>query len=251
MKRCITILLAPWAVTILLHAMGPDSLMLRANTAYAEGDHRRALVLYDSLHRTHTSAALLYNIGNCHFKLNDVGHAILFYERAIRMEPGAEDIQANLDMAREQVVDRVTEPPGIALGGAWARLRSGSDVDHWARRAIVLGAILFTLLGIALFMPRGKIRMLLHGLAIVAALSTATALALAGYRVAEVRNTDSAIIMMPKVDARSAPQGGGTVLFVLHEGTKVQVLQEQAGWTEIRLPNGNVGWLPPDAMERI
>lgn len=251
MKRSIALILAPWAMTAMLFGIAPDSLMQRANSAYAAGDHNAALALYDSLHRTHTSAALLYNIGNCHFKLNDVGRAILFYERAIRMEPGAEDIQANLDLARQQVVDRVSEPPGIALGGTWARLRSGNDVDHWARRALVLCAALFILLGISLFLPAGGFRQVLRGLAIISALSTAVAMGLAGYRSAEVRNADSAIIMMPKVDARSAPQGGGTVLFVLHEGTKVQVLQEQAGWTEIRLPNGNVGWLPPDAVERI
>jgi SH3-like domain-containing protein len=82
-------------------------------------------------------------------------------------------------------------------------------------------------------------------------LTTVIMVSLAAYRASEVNARDAAIIMSAKVDGRSEPREGATVLFVLHKGTKVSVQQEQAGWLEVRLPNGTVGWMPANAMERI
>jgi len=92
------------------------SLSAAAQQAYAEGDHASALQLFDSVATVYSSTTLYYNLGNCHFKLGDIPRAILNYERALRLEPGAEDVQANLDLARLQVVDRINELPGFALG---------------------------------------------------------------------------------------------------------------------------------------
>jgi hypothetical protein len=41
--------------------------------------------------------------------------------------------------------------------------------------------------------------------------------------------------MAPKVDVRSEPREFVTVLFVLHKGTKVTVLQQSNDWSEVKL----------------
>src|SRR5690606_12551683 len=92
--------------------------------------------LYDSVNTDYTSAGLLYNIGNCYSKLGDMPHAILYYERALRLAPGADDIQANLDLERAKVVDRMNQLPAFTLGSVWDRLQGGKDVDQWARRSL-------------------------------------------------------------------------------------------------------------------
>ena len=73
-----------------------DSLTHAAEQAYIAGDHQQALGLYEALNTEFTSAALLYNIGNCHFKLGDYPQAILHYERALRLDPGSEEVHVNL-----------------------------------------------------------------------------------------------------------------------------------------------------------
>jgi tetratricopeptide (TPR) repeat protein len=228
-----------------------DSLTVRAQHAYASGDHGQALVLFDSVATHYTSAALQFNLGNCYFKLGDVPRAILHYERALRLEPGAEDVRANLDMAREKVVDRINELPGFALGTTWSKLRGGSDLDQWARNALWACLALFCLLGGVLFVRSRLQRQILLIAAGAMLLTTVIMVSLAAYRASEVNARDAAIIMNAKVDGRSEPREGATVLFLLHKGTKVTVQQEQAGWLEVRLPNGTVGWMPANAMERI
>jgi tetratricopeptide (TPR) repeat protein len=222
-----------------------------AQEAYAKGDYQRAITLYDSLNTQWTSAGLLFNIGNCYSKLNDVPRSILYYERALRLSPGAEDIQANLDMARAKTVDRVNELPAFTLGSLWDRLRGGKDVDQWARRS--LWACLFTCVLAAAgawIRPRGLKRAAVV-VASAGALVTVICIGLAAYRVSEANDRSEAIILSPKLDVLSEPRTGSTKLFMLHGGTKLHVLQEQDGWFEVKLANGSVGWAPALNLARI
>lgn len=246
MMRTFTSLLITALLSSALFAAqaAPDALQVQAEQAYNAGDHRKALALYDSLNASHTSAALLYNIGNCWSKLGDVPHAILYYERALRLAPGAEDIQANLDLERTKVVDRMNELPGFALASAWDRLQGGKDVDHWARISLWACALVAVAAGAALLVrPRATKRALglTAGIALVA---TAASTALAAYRVQQVRNTSEAIIITPKVDVLSEPREGAAPAFVLHQGTKVLVTKREEGWCEVKIPSGAVGWMP-------
>ena len=229
-------------------AADDTALVQQATDAYAKGEYARALVLYDSVNTRTTSAALLFNIGNCHMKMTEVAKAILYYERAIRLEPGAEDIQANLDLARSQVVDRVNQLPGFSLGSMWDKLRGGKDVDQWARRSLWACLLSALFAAVALIAHARMLKRALLVCTAIGVVCTAVCVGLASYRVSETVDRSAAIIMSPKVDVRGEPRPGSNTLFVLHEGTKVTVLQEQNGWHEVKLGNGSVGWAPPDAL---
>jgi hypothetical protein len=228
-----------------------DTLIAQASRAYAGGDHAKALSLFDSAHAAFTSPALLYNIGNCHFKLNDIPHAILFYERALRLAPGDADVQTNLELARQNVVDRVNELPSFTLGSTWGKLRGGRDADQWARRSLWACLLLFAALSTAVITRHRTARRLLFGLSGLLLLGTILSVSFAAFRDRELADDSSAIIMGAKVDVRSEPRDSGTVLFVLHKGTKVIILQQENGWNEVQLANGSVGWMPPASLERI
>ncbi|HMN06940.1 MAG TPA: tetratricopeptide repeat protein [Flavobacteriales bacterium] len=232
-------------------AMDPAPLLEQAQEAYANGDHARALALYDSVNTEFTSAALLYNIGNCHSKLGDMPHAILYYERALRLAPGAEDIQANLDLERSKVVDRINQLPGFTLGSAWDSAIGGKDVDQWARRSLWACALM-ALAGAGAIVLRNKVAK--RSLAIMATLAlagTIISVALAAHRVQEVERKAEAIILAPSVEILGEPRKGSTRLFILHQGSKVGLLEEQGEWQEVRLPNGSVGWLPVASIAKI
>ncbi len=226
----------------------PEQLVLRAQDAYAKGAYDEALAMYDSLGQDLGSASLYFNIGNCHMKLGDVPMAILNYERAIRLQPGSEDIQANLDLARTQVVDRVNQLPAFTLGSVWDRVRGGKDVDQWARRSLWACALLFAFAIAFVLVRQRTAKRLLLAAAALCAVTTVAAIVLAAYRVSEVTDRSQAIIMMPKVDVLAEPRTGATTVFVLHEGTKVSVLQEHNGWYEVKLSSGSVGWAAPASL---
>lgn len=228
-----------------------ENLVAQAENAYSQGNYEQALALYDSVNTTHTSAGLLFNIGNCHSKMGNVAKAILFYERAIRLSPGADDIQANLDMERAKVVDRINALPAFTLGTLWERLRGGRDVDQWARRSLWACALM-ALAAMGALIVRAKalrraLLLLAAGLLAVTLLSTA----LAAYRVHEVKNHNEAIIMVPSADILGEPRKGATRLFILHKGTKVGLMKQEQQWQEVRLPSGAVGWILQAQIETI
>ena len=251
MTNRIAIVLLSLPLLFLRTAMAQQQLLDSAQAAYEHGDHQKAIQYYDSVANERTSAALLYNIGNCHFKIGSLAQAILHYERALRLAPGNEDVQGNLDLARTLVVDRMNELPTLTLGSSWARLRSGSDPDQWARRSLWSVTSLFALLALYLFvrgtLPR-RLLLVLSGLALLASLAS---IVFAASRHTELITHDQAIIIAPKADAYSEPRQEATLLFVLHEGTKVTLLQEGNGWSEVKLVNGAVGWMPPASLETI
>lgn len=228
-----------------------DTLVAQGQKAYANGDHASALRLFDSVAVRFNSAALQLNIGNCWFKLGDIPNAILHYERGARLAPADEDIQANLDLAREQVKDRINAPPAFALGTTWANIRGGRGPDHWAKRSLWASVLFFSLLTLAYLLRGRSLRRVVSVLSGLAFVALALCITFAAVRHAELIDDSEAIIMTPKVDVRGEPRVGSTVLFVLHKGTKVSVLQQTDGWYEIRLPNGSVGWMPFAALVRI
>ncbi len=243
-----TLLISGLCVVAAFAKADGNALVTSAHEAYAKGEYAKALALYDSVYAQESSASLLFNMGNCHMKLGDVPHALLNYERASRLQPGAEDIQANLDYARSQVVDRVNELPAFTLGSLWDRLRGGKDVDQWARRSLWACLLLFAFATGAVFVRQRSWRRVLIGSAAVCLLLTVLSASLAAYRVHEITDRSQAIIMLPKVDVLGEPRQGATTVFVLHEGTKVGVLKEENGWYEVRLSSGSVGWAPPGAL---
>lgn len=240
--------------SIHLQAMGPENaaaLTSQAGQAYADGDHARALQLFDSVYQHYTSPSLLYNIGNCHFKLQDHPRAILFYERALLLAPGDADVQANLELARQQIVDRVNEMPRSSVIDALDRLTGGHGPDRWATIAIWAWALAAIAIAAAFLVRRTMARRTLQVLGALCGLFAIIAVMLAALSHPSVRDENAAIIMAARTDVYSEPQQGGTVLFILHKGTKVFVLQQDQGWYEIGLMNGSVGWIPGGTLEMI
>ncbi len=251
MKALLLLLTLLSAPALAASDVAPDSLIARAEAAYLAGDHAAALDLYTTTAQSGTSAGLLFNIGNCHYKLGDHSRAILFYERALKLAPGDEDIRANLALARTHLKDRVNELPGSTLLSEWERMAGGRDPDHWARRSLWSLAAVFVLLALSLFISQPWPLRILRVLVGITTVFFLIALPMAIGRHLAVTDDSEAIIMAPKVDVRSEPRASGTALFVIHKGTKVTVLQSVDDWSEVKLANGSIGWMSSADLEKI
>lgn len=226
-----------------------DSTAAAAQQAYASGDYEAALKGFEAVAAHYRSASLCLAMGNTHYKLGDLAQAILWYERGLRLAPADEDLRANLDIANEQVRDRLPAGQGLALGRTWDALR-GNNPDAWARRSLWACLLLFAALTAA-HGARGIARQGAWVLAGIMALILTGCLLMAYARHRALTATDEAIVMVAKVEARSEPREEAKALFVLHRGTKVSASAGLDGWIEVRLPNGTAGWLPASALERI
>ena len=224
----------------------------QANKAYSAGSYAEAATLYKKVVLTgFESPDLYYNLGNTFFKLNDFANAILWYERAKRLDPGNEDIDFNLKVANNKIADKI-EPLPELFYKRWIKGIIGLfPVDTWAGTAIVLFIIglsagILYLTSRVLFLR--KIGFWLGLAAIFLALCTLT-IAWSGYH--DLKNQKQAIIFAPTVTIKSSPDEKSVDLFVLHEGTKVDLLDQIGNWLEIRIANGSVGWIQSGSLEII
>lgn len=228
-----------------------DSLAIVAREAYAVGEYQLALSIYDSINTSYTSAGLLHNIANSYFKLGDVPHAILYYERALKLSPTDEDVQANLELACKQIADHIREIPRFSLEEKLGEMLGGSDLNAWAQWSIWLCIISFIFFTAAVLLRNIIQRRVMFSFALVLSLITVISVIFAYKRYSDVRDRNEAIILAPRMDVKSEPRSSGTTLFILHQGTKITILQEVEEWYEVMLQNGNIGWIPGGVFERI
>lgn len=224
-----------------------------ADSAYIRNDFVAAVELYESILKNDGEAAdIYYNLGNSYYKMNNIAKAVLNYERALLLNPGNGDIRFNLELARSKTVDKVT-PPSEMFFVTWTQsLINTMSEQAWARTGII--AFILTILTLSLFIF-GK-RIILKKIGFIAAicffLITILANVFASEQKAELINHDNAIIMAPSVTVKSTPNESGTDLFILHEGRKVMIKDNtMKEWKEIRLEDGNVGWVPTSVIEII
>lgn len=224
----------------------PDSLWEAGVAAYSLGQWDEALSAWGRIESLRVeSVELYYNMGNACFKRGDVAHAILWYERALKIGPGDADSRNNLAFANGFVQDHIDVVPEFFLK-QWVRGISymcGSDA--WAVAGLVLFALTLALLLLFLSSSRRGWRQAGFFGGIAALLLTASALGCSFARRADYFRADEAIVVKAVTSARSTPGGGtSTDLFVLHEGTKVRILDTVGDWLRIEIADGRQGWLP-------
>jgi hypothetical protein len=229
-----------------------DSLWVQANTFYANGQYTDAIRVYAEIEATdNVSPALYFNMGNACFKQNELANAILYYERALRLSPGDAAIAYNLEMAQLRTLDRFDTAPEFFLF-TWVRnLRQLADAGTWA--ALSLGLMAATLLCLAgfFFIRSVRLRKLSFFAAVACVLLAAGSITFAASRHARITDRSEAVVFPAVVTVKSAPDNTGKDLFILHEGAKVTIIDELAGWQNIRLRDGKEGWIEAGNTKRI
>ena len=219
---------------------------------YSAGKFDEAADVWTELYNTgYRSAPLNYNIANAHFKIGNIPKAILFYERAYLLAPLNEDINYNLQIARTFVVDRFQEIPEIFFVRWFNVTALLVSSNSWA----VIGIIAFVicLISISLYIYSSKYLHKVIGFwaAVSCLVISLTSIALSSKNNSLVNSSRKAVIFSPVVNGKSSPDASGSDLFILHEGSKVSVESRVGEWLEIRLSDGNKGWVPENCLEVI
>lgn len=224
----------------------------QANQAYSDGQYIFAIELYDSIiNKGYVSAALYYNIGNAYFKNNQMAYAIWYYEKARKLDPGDAQINFNLNLANTRITDNIEAIPLLFYERWWRSLYSLTTADRWARLAILLAFAALALFAAYLLAQRISLKKLFFTLAVVCFVVMAFTLIFAQKQHERTHSQKAAIVFSPRVTAKSAPDAGSIDLFVIHEGTKVYIDEKIGEWYEIRLANGNVGWINKNSVRII
>ncbi len=228
------------------------AMKMSADSAYTDGNYQKAIMLYDSLLTQGVSAELYYNLGNAYYRLDDITHAVLNYERALQQSPGDEDIRFNLQMAQSKTIDKIV-PESEAFFVTWYHsLVNMASVDGWAVIALVSLAFAVVLALLYLFSNPVWMRKIGFFGAFITLVIFLIANILAWQQKDTMLHRKGAIIMESAITVKSTPAKNGTDLFILHEGTKVTIVDDSMrDWKEVRLADGKQGWLETKQIETI
>ena len=230
-----------------------DSLWNEANAAYVDGRWADAVADYELISGMGLESASLYcNTGDAYFKDGNVPMAILYYERALKIDPSYEDARYNLELLGSMIQDRIEPVPEFVLK-AWARdLCYLMDSDSWAICFLVFLAAALALVLVFLLAPTAGGRRAGFFTGIVVLVLAVLSLTFSIWQKNDYTDADKAIVMRPVTSVKSSPAAGSsTDLFILHEGTKVKIIDEVGAWNNIELADGRQGWIPSADIERI
>lgn len=231
----------------------PDSLWQSGVTHYSDGRWNEAVKDFSGLVSLGCSdVALFYNLGNACFKAEDYPHAILYYERALKIDPSFADARFNLEFARSQIQDKIETVPEFFLKSWMRSLCYKMPSNVWAAVSLVMFALFLGLMLLYLLGSTAAMRRTGFFAGIAALLLSIAAGGFARWQYNDYRNADSAVVTAAVTSVKSSPSSAsGKDLFVLHGGTKVKILDDVGQWKNISIADGRQGWISSADIEVI
>lgn len=249
MKTLIYIVLFLFSITTTAQN---KSLFEEGNTLYNQEKYNDALNKYKAIiENGEHSAELYFNIANAHYKLNHIAPSIYYYEEALRLSPNNRDIKNNLAFAQNMTIDAIEESPQIGISKLFKTIVMSKTFDGWATWAIVFSiafVLFFVLYYFSISTKRKRLAFIGSGISLIIMIS---ALALAFKNQSIAKANTPAIVFAKESKVKSEPNLGSQDAFILHEGTKVQVLESISNWKKIELSDGKQGWIVSEDIKAL
>ncbi|MEO6166912.1 MAG: tetratricopeptide repeat protein [Chitinophagales bacterium] len=236
-------------ISFTVFAQSATELYQQAGESYKSKQFPEAAGKYEQLlSQGYKNAEVYYNLGSCYYKMGNIGKCILNYERALKLSPKDEDIRYNLKLARLKPVDNMRPVPQLGIITWWNDFVSFNSSNGWGIFAIV--SVWLCIFVFAASFLYGQ-RRVFNILVLVFLFLSFSSLALAVHQKKQEGRSAAAVVMVSGAYVKSAPDAGASDLFMIHEGTRLQILDQVGEWNKIRLEDGKVGWMAKESFERI
>ena len=224
----------------------------KGNDAYQKGDYENAILHYQKvISENQESCDLYFNLANAHFKMNHVAEAIFYYEKALLISPRDEDIRNNLAFAKTKTVDDIKELPKVGFEKWVQKLTGLFHYNTWGKIAVGF-SVLFVLFFLGYYFSETSLskRIFFIGLFMIPFFAIISISA--GFFEKHVDEKEQpAIIFSKEVSVKNEPREKAIEAFVLHEGTKVYILETLDNWYKIQLTDETEGWIQEEHLKEI
>ncbi len=229
-----------------------DDLMKRGNQFYQDKQYENAVEVYQSVvNMGYAGTSLFYNLGNSYYRNGKIGCAILYYEKALELSPGDDDVMHNLAIANTKTVDKIDTLPKFFLFQWWESILALFSTTGWTSAVYLLYLLLLAFIGLYFFARSMRIQRysVFSGLILALLLIiTVTVWIVTLNRELTIKN---AIVLEPAITVKLAPDATSNDAFVIHEGLKVRELDQIENWVKIRLQDGKEGWVQQNEVGAI
>ena len=213
-----------------------NSIMEKGNAYYKNNQYQLAVDEYNKIiEQGYEGLSIFYNLGNAHYRLGHIGFAILYYEKALKLSPGDEDLKHNLAVANRSIKDKVDTLPPFFIFNIWEDLLASFSASGWTIVAYIIYIFLLLCI-IAYFFSRNVNQ---QRISFFSAIGTGIILILVivllSVKINKEFKIKDAIILDSSVMVKSSPDSTSKDEFVVHEGLKVRLGNSKKCWTNLKI----------------
>lgn len=234
----------------------------QADSAYNKEDYRMAIRLYlQAIDSDGVSPVIYYNLGNAYFRINELGRSVLYYQRALNLDPSMVDARSNLEFVKTRIIDK-PEDDSSFLSNLNRSIIAAFPPNAWAWIAFSMFVILVGCVALYIFSSNVAFRKTgFFGAICVLVLNVYTLIV--SYQAATAHtSSDMAVVTVPTANLRSVPGTSSTdnnKVMPIHEGTVLEITDsltmpgENASpkWYDVKINNSTRAWVNAADVERI
>ena len=229
-----------------------NALKTQADSAYSHEQYDKAIKLYEKLAKETPDYKLYYNLGCSYYRVDNIAKSVLWLERAARLNPSDEDVQFNLTLVRNKTIDKIIPKHEMIIISVFKKLVNLMSLRTWSIVNISLFILTFIFISLFFFsnvLSIRKVSLFMSAMCLIfCILGNICAYQQRSFAMSHVNG----IIMSPAVTVKSTPTENGSDLFVIHEGTNVEIRDSSMkNWLEIQIADGKIGWIPKKSLELI
>ena len=233
-------------------AQTTQELFEQGNKQYQSEKYNGAIKAYEKvINQGFESVDLYFNLANAYYKTNHMAEAIYHYEKALELDPVNEDVKVNLKYANRSIIDNIKSVPTSTFNKFNNAVLAIFLYNTWAIIAVVCSLLAGLIWMLFFFSTVPSVKKLYFSLGIVISILCLSSLAITAQQYNSAQNTEYAIVFVNQVEVKNAPRESATETFMLHEGTKVQIMDAVGDWNKIKIADGQVGWLSKGAIKKL
>lgn len=229
-----------------------DTLWQAGNDNYAMANFNAAIENFTAINENgYESAKLYYNLANSYYRNKEIGKSVLYYKKALKLDPSFSDAKANLAMAKARCVDKIDKVPEFMVVTWVKNIRNKLSSNAWAMLAIVLLALALILFLLLKFYWRGVAAKVAFVISIFLILLMLISLSFSISLYHRATLTNEGVVVSSVGGVKSSPSNDGNPIFILHEGSEFEILESVEGWCKIEIADGRQGWIKSSDIEVV
>jgi tetratricopeptide (TPR) repeat protein len=229
-----------------------NTIFKEGNSAYNKGNFEKAISYYkEILDEGKHSSDLYFNIGNSYYRLNRVAESIFYYEKAKQLDPSSDKIQFNSSFAKNMTIDSIEELPKSQLEELKIKIFDFFSIKNWAILIVFFSWLFLALFLLYLFSNKSSLKRIFFSLSIICLFILISTFSICYLSKMEKKSNQFAIIFSNQLNIWPEPNERGEIKFILHKGTKVNLLENLDEWKKIRIANGSEGWIKNPELKSL
>tara|TARA_B100001287_G_scaffold274035_1_gene278583 strand:+ start:324 stop:1073 length:750 start_codon:yes stop_codon:yes gene_type:complete len=232
------------------YSINVDSVFVSANNFYEKSEFRNAINEYEKIIDAEISNSVLYyNIGNSYYKLNELGYARLYYEKAKLLDPNDDDLIYNLEILENRLVDDIPKLSSFFLIDFFKKISQTLTSFSWSILTLILTYLLIILICVLMLHKSKKYRTVaLNSFFLTLPILMLTVVFLL---LNIIKTKEYAILITTNSYIKTAPSSNSENAFIINEGAKFELIDEIDNWSRIQLQDGNNGWINSSHIKLI